>query len=114
MHVGPDTRKGGGKTARQSTQGVVPQPRIGQRQRRHGDISFEKTAAELYRAACLRLFPRLSMPRATAKHASTSDRHRSLQVRVIQTERIDQARTQFQLLEAGTPLSRRYRMDDSS
>ena len=105
---------GSGQTARQPAQVLVPQPRVGQHQRRHGDVPSEKAAAGLYCAACLGLFAGLSVSRPAAEHAAAPDRHRAVQIRLLQAERIDQARTQCTVLEAGTPLSRRHRMDDNS
>ena len=64
------------------------------------------------RAARFRLFAGLSLPCAAAGHAPASDRHRPVQIRLVQAERVDPADPQPGLLEAGPALSRRHRMDD--
>ena len=56
------------------------------------------------RAARLRVFAGLSLPRLAARDAPTPDRHRPVQIRRIQAERVDQAGAQPRLLEAGSSL----------
>src|SRR5260221_14485257 len=108
MHLGSSPGQRYGKTSRQPAKGLVPQLGIDQHQRRHGDVSPEEAAARFYRAACLGLFASLPVPRVTADNAAAPDRYRTLQVRFLQAERIDQAAPQCALLEARTTLSRRH------
>ena len=49
---------------------------------------------------------------AAARHAAASDRHRPVQIRRVQAERVDQAGAQPRLLETGPALSRRHRVYD--
>ena len=56
------------------------------------------------RAARLRVFAGLSLPRLAARDAPTPDRHRPVQIRRIQAERVDQAGAQPRLLETGSSL----------
>ena len=55
--------------------------------RLRGDLSPEAAAAGLYRAARVRVVAGLSLPRAAARHAPASDRHRPVQIRRVQAER---------------------------
>ena len=89
------------------------QPRPGHHQRRlRGHLSSEAAAAGADRAARLRLFAGLSLPCAAARHAPASDRHRPVQIRRVQAERVDPADPQPGLLETGPALSRRHRIYD--
>ena len=56
------------------------------------------------RAARLRVFAGLSLPRLAARDAPTPDRHRPVQIRRIQAKRVDQAGAQPRLLETGSSL----------
>ena len=49
---------------------------------------------------------------AAGADAAAPDRHRTVQIRRIQAERVDQARQEPGLLEEGPPLSRRHRFYD--
>src|SRR5207237_3256226 len=64
------------------------------------------------RAARLWLFAGLSLPCPAAGDAPASDRHRPVQVCLLQAERVDPPGPQPRLLEAGPALSRRHRMAD--
>ena len=67
---------------------LVLEPRSGRDQRRiRGDFSPSTAAASLYRAARFRLFAGLSLSRVAAGHAAASDRHRAVQIRLLQAER---------------------------
>ena len=56
------------------------------------------------RAARLRVFAGLSLPRLAARDAPTPDRHRPVQIRRIQAKRVDQAGAQPRVLETGSSL----------
>ena len=56
------------------------------------------------RAARLRVFAGLSLPCLAARDAPTPNRHRPVQIRRIQAERVDQAGAQPRLLETGSSL----------
>ena len=102
-----------GQAAHQPAQGLVPQRRGGRRQRRfRGDLPSRAAAAGADRAARLRLFADLSLSCAGGRDAAPSDRHRPVQIRRIQAERVHQGRAQPRLLEAGPALSRRHRVHD--
>ena len=62
--------------------------------------------------ARLRLHADLSLPRLGGADAHQSDRHRPVQVRRAEAERVDQAREEPGLLEEGPALSRRHRIHD--
>ena len=68
------------------------------------DICIKAAAARFSRAARLRVFAGLSLPRLAARDAPTPDRHRPVQIRRIQAERVDQAGAQPRLLETGSSL----------
>jgi ABC-type transport system substrate-binding protein len=55
-------------------------------QRRYGNVPSETAAAGLYCAPRLGLLAGLSVPCVAAEHANTSDRHRPVQIRFVQTE----------------------------
>src|SRR5208337_4989918 len=91
VHLGSLDRQVEREAAHQSAQGLVPQPRRGDRERRlRGHLSVEAATALVCRLARLRVLAGLSLSRAAAGHALPSDRHRTLQIRRIQTERVDQ------------------------
>src|SRR2546425_2171148 len=113
MHVGSYPWQRSRKVTCQSAQGLVPQSGLGQCQGRHRYIPSKEAAARFYCVACLRIFARLPVSRLIASDAAASHRYRSLQIRILQAERIDQTGAQRAVLEAGTSLSRRYRMDDN-
>src|SRR6516165_10445971 len=80
----------------------------GDRERRfRGHFSFETAAVGVSRLARLRLLADLSVPCGTARHAHTAGRHRSVQIRRVQTERRNQGHAKPGLLEAGSALPRR-------
>ena len=54
----------------------------------------------------------LSLPCFAARDAQPSDRHRPVQIRRIQAERVDQGDAKPRLLEEGPALSRRHRVYD--
>jgi alkylated DNA nucleotide flippase Atl1 len=78
----------------------------------YGDYPSEAAAAGVPDAARQRLRADLSLPRADARDAPTSNWHRSVQIRRVQTERVYQGDAKCGLLEEGSALSRRHRMDD--
>ena len=107
------TGKSSREVSHQSAQGLVPQPRRGHHQRRlRGHLPSEAAAAGLSRAAGLRVLAGLSLPCLAARHAPASDRHRPVQIRRVQAERIHQGDAKPGLLEAGPALSRRHRIYD--
>src|SRR6516162_3948950 len=59
-----------------------------------------------------RIFADLPLPRGAAWHAPAPNRHRAVQVRRVQTERIHQGDAQPGLLETGPPVPRRHRICD--
>ena len=63
-------------------------------------------------AARFRVLADLSLPRAAARHAPASDRHRPVQIRRVQAERVHQGDAKPGLLEEGPALSRRHRVYD--
>ena len=77
-----------------------------------GHVPPEAAAAGAARAARLGLVADLSVPRAGARDAAAPDRHRSVQVRRVQAERIHQGHKEPGLLEEGPALSRRHRFHD--
>src|SRR6266446_2246163 len=80
MPLGPAARQITGEAARQSAEGLVPEPRRGHCGRRfHCDLSSAKATAGDHRAARVGLRASLPLPRVTARHAPTSDRHRAVQ-----------------------------------
>ena len=73
-------------------------------------LQSEAAAAGAAGAARLRLHAGLSLPRLARRDAHAPDRHRAVQVRRVQGQRIDQADPQPGLLEEGPALSRRHRV----
>ena len=67
--------------------------------RLRGHLQPEAAAAGAAGAARVRLHAGLSLPCVAARHAHASDRHRPVQIRRVQAERVDQARPQPGLLE---------------
>ena len=95
--IGEGPRRFSQKSARV----LVHEPRQRQHQRRQrGDLQPEATAALIPRPACLRIFAGLSLPCVHQRHANASDRHRTIQVRGIQSQRIHQSGEEPELLEA--------------
>src|SRR5262249_17495880 len=78
----------------------------------NGDYEVTFHLNRLSHAARFRVFPDLSMSRPAAGHAPASDRHRPVQVRRVQAERIHQSDAKPGLLEGGSTLSRRHRIYD--
>jgi hypothetical protein len=78
------------------------------------EVTFrlKRPQARIDCAIGLRVVADLSLPRVTARHAQSSDRYWPVQIRRIQAQRVDQADAQPRLLEAGSALSRRYRIHD--
>ena len=76
------------------------------------EASFEPEAAAAGAAvaARLRLHAGLSLPRLAGRHAHQADRHRPVQVRRVQGQRIDQAHQEPRLLQEGPAASRRHRI----
>ena len=100
--------KAQGKTAPQRPRGVVGQSRRGhRRQRLSGDVSPEAAAAVVPRVPRLRVHAGLSVPRLAGADAAAPDRHRSVQIRRVQAEPVDQGHEEPGLLEEGAALSRR-------
>src|SRR6202035_3006519 len=113
MHLGHADRQISRQTAPQSAQGVVPQPRRGRNRRRLcRDFRVEAPPAGILDAIGERHVASLSLPCVVPRHALASDRHRPLQIRRIQAQRIHPAGEEHRLLEARTALSQRDRMDD--
>ena len=56
------------------------------------DLSSAAAATGVHRLARLRLFADLPLPRVAARHAHPPDRHRALQIRRVQSERVDPGR----------------------
>ena len=85
-------------------------------QRRHDEWRFrsivraEAAAAGAVVAARLRLHAGLSLPRLAGRNAHQAGRHRPVQVRRVQGERIDQAHQESGLLQEGPAASRRHRI----
>ena len=73
-------------------------------------VQPEAAAAVAAGAARLRLHAGLSLPRLARRHAHQADRHRPVQVRRVQGQRVDQAHQQSGLLEEGPAASRRHRV----
>ena len=108
MHLGHADRRRGSEAAQESAQVVVVQPQGGDVERRpRGHLPSRPAAALGADHARRRLLAGLSLPRAGRADAHQADRHRPVQVRRAQAERIDQAGAQPRLLEAGPALSRR-------
>ena len=80
------------------------------KRRLRGRVQPEAAAAGATGAARLRLHAGLSLPCFARRHAHPPDRHRPVQVRRVQGQRIDQARPQPGLLEKGPAASRRHRV----
>ena len=89
---------------------VRPGQRRHRQRRLRGLLQPEAAAAGAAGAARLRLYADLSLPCLAGGHAHPPDRHRAVQVRRVQGQRIDQADPQPGLLEEGPALSRRHRV----
>src|SRR4051812_24592004 len=115
MHLGPPDGYGPGQAARQPAQILVQQSRGGHDEwRLRGRVPPEAAAAGAARPARLGLVADLSVPRRAGADAAAPDRHWSVQICRVQAEPVDQARQEPGLLEAGPPLSRRYRFLDNA
>ena len=85
-------------------------------QRRHDKWRFrsivraEAAATGAVVVARLRLHPRLSLPRLAGRDAHQAGRHRPVQVRRVQGQRIDQAHQESRLLQEGPAAPRRHRI----
>src|SRR6266404_7988236 len=113
MHLGSDQWQVEREAARQSPQILVQEPGAGHDERRlRGDPSSEAAAAGLFDNPRLGVFPDLSLPYTGAGDARPSDRHRPLQIRRIQAERVHQGDAKRGLLETRPALSRWYSIYD--
>ena len=76
------------------------------------EASFEPEAAAAGAVvpARLRLHAGLSLPRLAGRDAHPPDRHRPVQVRRVQGQRVDQAHQESRLLQEGPAASRRHRI----
>src|SRR5215472_5161889 len=100
MHVGPFARQVAGEAADQSAEGLVSEPRRGHHQwRLRSHVPPKAAAAGFTSPTGVWLLARLPLPYIAARDAATSDRHRPIQVRRIQAERVDQGSTEPELLE---------------
>src|ERR1700730_4789577 len=112
MHLGHAARQIRQRAAAQPAQGLVPKPRRGHGRRPGcGDFRAQTSAAGLSDAARERDVAGLPMPYPAARNAHPSNRHRPVQVRRVQAERIHPCDQKSRVLEGGTTLSRRHRMD---
>ena len=99
------------EAAQEPAQVVVVQPQGGDGERRpRGHLPSRPAAALGADHAGRRLLAGLSLPRAGRPDAHQADRHRALQVRRAEAERIDEGGAQSRLLEARPALSRRHRV----
>src|SRR6516164_2959626 len=101
------------EAAHQPSQGLVRQPRKGHHQwRLRGELPSQATATFVSDAARQRVLRDLSLSRGAVADAAASDWHRSVQIRRVRAEPIDQSNAQSELLETATPVSRRCRLYD--
>ena len=111
MHVRHADGQSAAEVAAEPAQILV---RPGQRRHRQGRLrgvlQSEAAAAGAAGAARLRLHPGLSLPCFARRHAHQAGRHRPVQVRRVQGQRIHQAHPQSGLLEEGPAASRRHRI----
>ena len=106
---------GRGQAAQEPAQVMVVQSQGGDGQRRpRGDLPSQAAAALAADHARRRLLAGLPCHVNAAPDADQADRHRALQVRRVQAERVDQAGEESRLLEEGPALSRRHRVHGSS
>ena len=92
-------------------QGLVSQRRGDHDQRRpRGLLPAQGAAALLPGPARLRLLADLSLPRVAARHARQAGRHRPVQGRRVQAQRVGLAGAQSRLLEEGPAAARRHRV----
>ena len=113
VHLRPAAGQGAGQVPQEPAQGLVRERRRRHDQRRlRGDVPSQAAAAVAAGDARLRLYADVSLPRAGGADAHASDRHRPVQVRRVEAERVDQAREEPGLLEEGPALSRRHRVHD--
>ena len=95
------------EAAQEPAQAVVVQPQGGDGERRpRGHLPSRPAAALGAHHAGRRHVAGLSLPRAGRADAHQADRHRPLQVRRAEAERIDEGRAQPRLLEARPALPR--------
>ena len=73
-------------------------------------VRAEAAAAGAVVAARLRLHAGLSLPRLAGRDAHQAGRHRPVQVRRVQGQRIDQAHQESRLLQEGPAAPRRHRI----
>ena len=105
MHLGPAARQG----ARRSCASTRARPgtTTSRRSTANGDYEVdlppEAAAAGVSRAARLGLFAGLSLPRVAARDAPAPDRHRPVQIRRVQAERVDQGRANPDYWKKGRP-----------
>ena len=113
MHIRHAARQVAEQIPQEPAQGLVLQPRRRHDRRRHaGDLPPEPSAARDACDARVRLFADLSVPCVGRARAHQSDRHRAVQVRRAEAERVDQAREEPRLLQEGPALPRRHRIHD--
>src|SRR5438067_9760270 len=104
MHLGSRTGQSCRKAARQPAEGLVHEPRrSGGQWRSRGDVCTKATAAGVSRAPRLGYVAGLSLSRDAGADAPASDRHRSLQIRRVQAQRVHKGRKKSRLLEEGLP-----------
>ena len=93
MHLRHAAGQVAAEVPQEPAQVLVRRGRRRHRQRRlRGRVQPEAAAAGAAGDARLRLYADLSLPRLARRHAHQADRHRPVQVRRVQAERIDQAR----------------------
>src|SRR6266545_46829 len=116
VHLGRADRQGRREVRphpQEPAQGLVQQSQGRHRRVRHrGDLRAGTAAALVPVDAGRRLLAGLRLPCQRPRHALQADRHRPVQGRRLQAQRIDQAGAQSRLLEEGPPLPRRHRLED--
>ena len=111
MHLRDARRHVAEQVPQESAQGLVRQRRGRGAGRRHaGHLQAEAAAAGAARDARLGLYADLRLPRHRGGAAHQPGRHRPVQVRRAEAERVDQAHEESGLLEEGPALSRRHRI----
>ena len=89
VHPGQAAGQGRRQLPQEPAQDLVAQPEGGDGQRRpRGDLPSRPAAALVPVAVRHRLHPGLSLPRVGGRHAHQADRHRPLQVRRVQEQRV--------------------------
>ena len=113
MHVRDVVRQIAEPLPQEPAQGLVRQCHRRDPERRlRGHFQSVAAAARAARDARIRLHADLRLPRHSRRAAHQPDRHRTVQVRRAEAERVDQAREEPGLLEEGPALSRRHRIHD--